>query len=266
MNFEELHRSGTFVLINVHDAGAARIAEAAGSVALGTTSSGHAYTLARRDAVAAVSKVEALRRAEQICSAVQIPVSVDAENGWGHEPEDVALAINQLADVGAAGASIEDWSSDTDIGIYDADKAVARVVAAVETAATIGRPFVICARAEGWLYGQPDADAILRRLQQFAAAGAQCVYAPGPQDRPTLHRFAHDAGAPVNALIPIGSALTFADAAQIGIRRVSVGGSLYRATMAGFETMVSQLVNNGTFDSSGVEPIATARLDTLFDR
>lgn len=264
MNFQELHRSGTFLLINVHNAGAARIAEAAGAVALGTTSSGHAGTLARRDGVGAVSRSEALRRAEQICAAVQIPVSIDAENGWGHEPESVAQTIRDLADVGAAGASIEDWSSDTDIGLYELTEAAERITAAVEAADSLDRPFVVCARAEGFLYGRPTVDDILSRLKVFAQAGAHCVYAPGTQELAVLQRLVDEAGAPLNALIPIGSKLTIADAGRIGVRRVSLGGSMYRATMATFEDLVTQLLTDGTFGTQR-PPIPTSKLEALFE-
>lgn len=263
MNFEQLHRSGTFVLVNAHDAGAAAIAQDEGAVAIGTTSSGHAYTLGRRDAVGAISRPEALSRAEQICAAVQVPVSVDAENGWGHAPEDVARTISDLADIGAAGASLEDWSSDPDIGLYDTDIAVERITAAVETAAALREPFVICARAEGFLYGQPPVDEIISRLNAFAAAGAQCVFATGPQDPVVLRRLVEETHAPINALLPFGSTLTVDDARAIGIRRVSVGGSLYRATIAAYASLVKQLLTDGTLTSQPL-PLPTAKIEALF--
>lgn len=132
--FAAMHRAGTFLLVNVHDAGSAAIAQAAGAVALGTTSSGHAYTLARPDAAGALHRDEAIERVAQICAAVTVPVSVDAENGWGATPNDVADTIRLLADAGAAGASIEDWSGDPDIGFYDLALATERVTAALDAA------------------------------------------------------------------------------------------------------------------------------------
>lgn len=263
MTFKELHESGTFLLVNVHDPGAARIAEAAGAVALGTTSSGHAHTMARLDAVGAINRNEAITRAAQICEAVDLPVSVDAENGWGHTPEDVARTVQDLAAIGAAGASFEDWSSDPTIGLYERALAIERIDAAVDAAAALPDPFVICARAEGYLYDNPDPHDILARLQSFAQAGADCVFAPGTQDPTVLRRFVDETGAPVNALIGIGSSLTMADAREIGIRRVSVGGSLYRATMASFQRLVQKLVESGTFDSDP-RPIPTAEIEALF--
>lgn len=260
--FLELHQQGTFLLVNVHDAGAAALAESAGAVALGTTSSGHAYTHARRDG--SVGRDEAIERAAEICAAVDIPVSVDAENGWGHDPDDVADAIRAIADAGAAGASIEDWSGDDSIGFYDRGKALERVQAAVETARSLPQPFVVCARAEAFLRGAPDPlDEAIARLQSFAEAGADCMYAPGPRDRATLARIVAEAGGPVNALIGVGGTFTMADAAEIGIRRVSVGGSLYRATMAAFRGLVEQMVTTGSF-AADPAPLPGGDLDRLF--
>jgi 2-methylisocitrate lyase-like PEP mutase family enzyme len=244
--FTELHRSGTFLLVNVHDAGTAALAEHAGAVALGTTSAGHAYSLGRVDGVAAISRGEAIERAAEICAAVDIPVSVDAENGWGHSPEEVAATIRDLAAVGAAGASIEDWSGDSDIGFYDPALALDRIVAAVEAARSLPEPFVICARAEACLYGAPDpTQTAIERLQGFAEAGADCLYAPGLSTRAELEHVVANAGGPINALCSIGGPLSIADATDAGARRISVGGSLYRATMATFHAMVTSLTTTG---------------------
>lgn len=255
--FQALHDEGTFLLVNVHDVGTAALAEAAGAVALGTTSSGHAYSIGRRDAEGALSKEEAVERAAQICAAVDIPVSVDAENGWGHEPDDVASIIRELADIGAAGASIEDWSGDPTIGFYDREKALERIIAAVEAAESLDRPFVICARAETLLQPQayngsiPPLDEALARLHSFAEAGAHCLYAPGIRDLDSFARVVAEAGGPVNALLGVGGSITMDHARKIGVRRVSVGGSLYRATMAAFQHHVRQILETGSF---AVEP------------
>lgn len=262
--FSDLHRTGTFLLVNVHDAGTAVLAESTGAVALGTTSSGHAYTLARRDAIGALNRDEAVQRAAQICEAVDLPVSVDAENGWGHRPSDVAQTIRDLADIGAAGASIEDWSGDPDIGFYDRQLAKDRIEAAVETSASLPNPFVVCARADSYLHRttNPSNEAITR-LQSFAEAGADCLYAPGPRDLDTISRIVREAGGPVNALIPIGSPLTMADLETAGVRRVSVGGSLYRATMAIFQQIVHQVTTTGSFITDP-PPIPGMDIEELF--
>jgi 2-methylisocitrate lyase-like PEP mutase family enzyme len=264
--FAELHQAGTFVLVNVHDAGSAVIAQAAGAVALGTTSSGHAYSLGRRDAVGALSRSESIERVRQICAAVEIPVSVDAENGWGTSPDDVADTIRLLADAGAAGASIEDWSGDPSTGFYDRSDAAERVAAAVAAARGLAQPFVICARAEAFLHGTPEPlSEVIARLQLFREAGADCVYAPGPTDLATLARIVTETCAPVNALVGFGSSLTVSDVAGIGIRRVSVGGSLYRAMMAKFRDLVTQLITTCSLASDPL-PISDRELDRLFHR
>lgn len=260
-----MHKQGTFLMVNVHDAGAAAIAESAGAVALGTTSSGHANTIARRDAVGALSREESVQRVAEICSAVKIPVSVDAENGWAHEPSDVADTINELADAGAAGASIEDWSGDVEIGFYDRSLALARIEAAVDAARSRPTPFVICARAEAFLHGTPEPmHEAIARLQSFAEVGADLLYAPGPRDPAAIRQIVEEAGGPVNALIGVGSKLTMVDAAELGVRRVSVGGSLYLATMAAFKDLVTQMVTTGSFEADP-RPMRRDDLESLFD-
>ena len=247
-DFREMHRSGTFLLVNVYDAGSAVVAQAAGAQALGTTSSGLAYSLGRHDAAGAVSRDEAAAHVATICGVVDLPVSVDGENGWAHEPEGVAESIRVLAEAGASGASIEDWSGDAALGFYDRSLAAERVQAAVEAARALPEPFAVCARAEAFLHGVPGPlDEALARLQSFAAVGADCVFAPGTQDRATLERLVAEAGAPLNALIPFGSELTLGDAAAMGVRRVSVGGSIYGATMRLVDDLVRQALTTGSF-------------------
>lgn len=264
-SFTELHQAGTFLLVNVHDAGSAAIAEAAGAEALGTTSGGHAYTIARRDAVGAITRDEAVQRAAEICAAVEIPVSVDAENGWAHAPDDVAETIRMLAQAGAAGASIEDWSGDPTIGFYDTSLAAERIAAAVEAARALPSPFVICARADAIAHNGPDAfDDTLERLQRYAAAGADCLYAPGPRDIDSIKRLVDEAGGPVNALLAIGGDLTVGDMASIGVRRVSLGSSLYQATMAAFDAIVRQALTTGTL-AVATAPLPYESIEALFN-
>ncbi len=263
-SLHELHQSGTFVLVNVHDVGSAALAEAAGAEALGTTSGGHAYAIGRRDAAGAISRDESIEHAAAICAAVSIPVSVDAENGWGHTPEDVADTITALHEVGAAGASIEDWSGDADIGFYDQSLAVERIAAAVEAARNASPDFVICARADQVMHEGPDAFAgALARLQAFSAAGAGCVYAPGVSDEVGLRTLVGEAGGPVNALLSVGGSTSVPDARTWGVRRVSLGSSLYQATMAAFTAMVRDAVGPGTLQT-GPEPLDYASIESLF--
>jgi 2-methylisocitrate lyase-like PEP mutase family enzyme len=263
VDFREMHRSGTFLLVNVHDAGSAVLAQAAGAVALGTTSSGYAWSIGRRDGVRAVSRDEVLGHVATISRVVDIPVSVDAENGWADDPDDVAESIRLLAAAGASGASIEDWTGDPGRGLYDRTLAAERVQAAVEAARALPEPFAVCARAEAFLHDAPDAlDEALVRLRAFAATGADCLYAPGPRDRATVARLVADAGGPVNALIGIGSELTMADAVELGVRRVSLGGSLYRAAMTRLSDLVTQVLTTGSF-ATDTPPLTGPAIERL---
>ncbi len=260
----ELHQAGTFVLVNVHDAGSAALAAAAGAEALGTTSGGHAYTIGRPDAAGAIDREEAVARIAEICSTVDVPVSADAENGWGHNPEDVAQTIEALIEAGAAGASIEDWSGDGEIGFYERQHAIDRIIAAVETAGRLDPDFVICARSDRMAHEGLDAfDDALSRLQAFAEVGAQCLYAPGVSDKSLIERIVREAGGPVNGLLGVGGDLTIDDMREIGVRRVSLGSSLYQATMAVFDRIVRQVLTTGSL-AVETPPLNWKTIETLF--
>lgn len=260
----ELHQSGTFLLVNVHDAGSAALAAAAGAEALGTTSGGHAYTIGRPDGAGAISREEAIGRVVEICSTVNVPVSVDAENGWGHSPDEVARTVEQLIEAGAAGLSIEDWSGDSELGFYEHDHAVERIVAAVETARSLDPEFVICARADRMMHDGLEAfDGSLSRLQSFAAAGAHCLYAPGVADLTLIERIAQEAGGPINALLGVGGSLSVDDMRAIGVRRVSLGSSLYQATMAVFDRIVRQALTTGSLEVD-TPPLDWHMIESLF--
>ncbi len=263
-SLHELHQSGTFVLVNVHDAGSAALAAAAGAEAIGTTSGGHAYTIGRPDAAGAITRDEAVARVAEICATVDIPVSADAENGWGHSPEEVATTIEHLHEAGAAGASIEDWSGDAEVGFYEHELAVERITAAVETARRLDPEFVICARADRIIHEGLDAfDDSLTRLQAFAEAGAGCVYAPGVRDKALIKRLVDEAGGPLNGLIGFGGDLTIDDMREIGVRRVSLGSSLYQATMAVFDRLVRQVLTTGSLDVD-TPPLNWKTVESLF--
>lgn len=260
----DLHQAGTFVLVNVHDAGSAALAAAAGAEALGTTSGGHAYTIGRRDAAGAITREESIARVVEICSTVDVPVSVDAENGWGHAPDDVASTVEQLIEAGAAGASIEDWSGDVEVGFYDHKHAIDRIVAAVETARALDPEFVICARADRIMHEGLDAfDDALARLQAFADVGADCLYAPGLSDKTLIQRLVREAGGPINALLSVGGDLSIDDMRDIGVRRVSLGSSLYQATMAVFDRIVRQALTTGSLEVD-TPPLDWQTIEDLF--
>ena len=245
MHLHELHQSGTFVVVNVHDVGSGVAAADAGAVAVATTSSGHARSLGRDDGE--ISKDEALRRAADIAARVDIPVTIDAENFWCHSPEDVAATVAQLIDTGAKGASIEDWPNEPGRGTYEMGLATERVQAAVEAAAAIDPAFVICARADGLIRDIPELDDAITRLRAFSAAGAGCVYAPGIAALDDIARVVSSVDAPVNALVPLGSPLTVPQLAEIGVRRISIGGSLQAAAYDWIATRVRGMLDPGSF-------------------
>jgi 2-methylisocitrate lyase-like PEP mutase family enzyme len=250
----ELHRSGTFVMVNVADAGTARAVCEAGAAAVATTSSGHASTIGREDAAGDVTMEEHAEHTEAIVRASSVPCNVDAENGYGHEPEEVAAAVRRFAATGAGGMGIEDWSGDPEVGLYDRALAVARIEAAVEAAADLGHPFLITGRTEVLLYGLGGGlPETLARLQAFAEVGAHCLYAPGTWDLPTIQTVTEEAGGPVNILVPLSEVnpdgrptFGLADLAEIGVRRVSLGGSLYRAQVVHAAERIRALLADGS--------------------
>lgn len=211
--FAELHAGPPFVIPNPWDVGSALVLESLGFPALATTSSGFAFTLGRADGGATLDDVVA--HVESLAAAVGIPVSVDLENGYEHP----GVAIRRIAEAGAAGGSIEDW--DRERGLYDIREAVERVAAAVEATP---RPFVVTARAENHLRGNPDLDDTIARLNAYAEAGADCLYAPGLRTVEEIRAVCSSVPKPVNVLAV--RTLTVAEIFEAGAQRVSVGGAL----------------------------------------
>ena len=225
--FRDLHRSGCFTMPNAWDAGSARLLASYGFPALGTTSAGLAFGLGIADAAGRIPLERALDNVRAIASAVAIPVSADFENGYADTPEAVAANVRRCAEAGAAGCSIEDWDGSD---FYPAELAVERVAAAVDAAEELGTGFVITARAEQLLHGGPDRlDEAVGRLHRYASAGAHCVHAPGLRAPDTIRAVARDVGAPLNVLVGLpGMHARAEEMAALGVRRLSVGGSLAR--------------------------------------
>ncbi|WP_308446133.1 isocitrate lyase/PEP mutase family protein [Roseovarius pelagicus] len=177
--FRALHRTGDpFLLVNAWDKGSARMMQALGVEAIATTSAGHAFTQGRVDG-GTLTRDEALTHAQELISAVTVPVSGDFENGFGEAPETVADTIRMAAEVGLAGCSIEDTAL-PGCAAYDFDLAVERIRAAASAARTLPRDFVLVARADGVMTNQYDVDEAIRRIQAYEAVGADCVYVPAP--------------------------------------------------------------------------------------
>ncbi len=218
--FAALHEGEPFVIPNPWDAGSARVLAALGFEALASTSSGFAFTLGRLDGGATLDEVCA--HAAALDAATDLPVSVDLENGYAAEPAEVAGAIERIAAAGAVGASIEDY--DPSAGLYELSEAVERVAAATEAARRLDVPFVLTARAENHIRGNPDLDDTIARLVAYEVAGADVLYAPGLTTSAEIRAVCDAVTRPVNVLALGG--LSFAEIAEAGAQRVSVGGGL----------------------------------------
>jgi 2-methylisocitrate lyase-like PEP mutase family enzyme len=218
--FVALHAGEPFVIPNPFDAGSARMLAALGFKALATTSSGFAFTLGRLDGAATLEEV--LAHTAALDRATELPVSVDLENGHGPDPEDAAAAITGAAAAGAVGGSIEDY--DREHGIYERQRAVERIAAAVEAARGVGFPFTVTARAENHIRGNPDLDDTIVRLAAYEDAGADVLYAPGLRDTAQIRAVCEAVSKPVNVLA--NPDLSVASIFEAGAQRVSVGGSL----------------------------------------
>lgn len=216
-----MHEGDPFVIPNPWDAGSARVLEALGFPALATTSSGFAFTLGRLDGNVTLEEVAA--HAQALDRASGLPLSVDLENGYGANPENASLAIRRIAEAGAVGGSIEDYDR-SERRIYDLGHAAERIAAAAEAARGLGFPFVLTARAENHIRGNPDLQDTIARLRAFEQAGAAVLYAPGLKTVEEIAAVCAAVSRPVNVLAVPG--LSLADITQAGAHRVSVGGAL----------------------------------------
>ena len=244
--FHDLHQSGCFVIPNPWDAGSARMMAAAGAAALATSSAAHAFTLGRPD-MGGVSRDEALAHAEMLVAATPLPVSGDFENGFADDPEGVAETVRLAAEAGLSGCSVEDTRMVAGNPAYDFDLAVERIRAATAAARALGRPFVLCARADGVMNGSYDLAEGIRRLQAYQAAGADLLYLPAPPGRAELAQVLAAVSAPVNALAagPLRD-LTVADLAAMGVRRISIGSQLARVTHAAIRDGMAAMLGAGS--------------------
>ena len=250
---------------NAWDTGSALLLEAAGFEALGTTSAGIAYSLGKPDATGALTIDEAIDETARIAGAVSVPVNVDAENGYGESPEAVAECIRRCIEAGAVGAGIEDYTQDPGRPLYDRALAVERIRAAREAADASGVPFVLTARAECYLYRVPDAFAeSVARSNLYREAGADCLYTPGVRDRAEVAALVREIDGPMNFVVGKGMAdYTLEELGGLGIRRVSIGGSLMRATFALAERAAAEMKRDGRF-TWAADQLDAADFDRLF--
>jgi 2-methylisocitrate lyase-like PEP mutase family enzyme len=244
--FRKLHEAGCFVIPNPWNVGTARYLQGLGFKALATTSAGHAHALGFPDGGQSVDAVLAHYR--ELAEATDVPLNADFENGFADDPEGVAANVTRCIATGVAGLSVEDSPKDAR-PLYDLDAALARVKAARAAVDRAGGDAVFTARAENFIRGVPDLDDVIRRLKAYAAAGADCLYAPGIRTREQIEAVVKAvAPKPVNFLAGWAMEYTVSDIAAIGVRRISVGGSLARAAMHSFIRAATQIANEGKFD------------------
>ncbi|HET7551846.1 MAG TPA: isocitrate lyase/phosphoenolpyruvate mutase family protein [Gemmatimonadaceae bacterium] len=243
-NFRQLHESGCFIIPNPWNVGSAKRLEKLGFKAIASTSSGAAWALGREDGEMSLDEV--LAHLKLLCDATDLPVNADFEAGFADEPDGVATNVLRAIETGVAGLSIEDR---TGRELYDMELAVDRMRAAREAIDSSGQNVLLVGRSEGFLMGRTELEPTIRRLRAYSEAGADCLYAPGIRDRAMIAEVvAAVAPKPVNVLLSTTD-LTVPELAALGVRRVSVGGALAKATWQRFDKVASALLQKGTLTS-----------------
>lgn len=247
--FRKLHETGCFVLPNPYDVGTARALQHLGFKAIASTSAGFAWTIGKADN--RVTLDEVCEHLTALCEAVDLPVNADFEGGFAHEAEKVAANVARAVKTGVAGLSIEDSTGDPARPLYERALAVERIKAARSAIDADNSGVQLVGRCEGFLVGQADLAMVIDRLNVYSEAGADCLYAPGIKTKEQISavvKAVHPK--PVNLLIG-ASGLSVAEAADLGVRRISVGGSLARVAWAGFMRAAREMAEKGTFTELG---------------
>lgn len=260
--FRRLHESGCFVMPNPWDVGSARVLQHLGFPALATTSAGMAFSRGRPDG--GVARADVLEHVRAIAGAVEVPVSADFESGFAGDPAGVAGSVRLCIDAGVAGLSIEDATGDPAEPLFELDVAVERLRAARRAIDESGSGVVLTARAECHLVGHPDPlRESIRRLEAYAAAGADCLYAPGLRTAQEVVAVVKAvAPRPVNVLAG-GAGFSVAQLRDLGVRRISTGAALARAAWGAFLRAAEEMAGQGTFQSLA-EAATYARLNAFF--
>jgi len=261
--FHDLHQSGCFLMPNPWDAGSLRLLVGFGFPAVATTSSGWAWSRGRPDN--GLSLEDALRHLAEMASRSPVPVNGDFEGGFAVAPEGVAANVVRAAATGVAGLSIEDATGNADDPLFDFALSVERVRAARHALDATGSSVLLTARTEGFIVGRPDLAETVRRLEAYAEAGADCLYAPGIRSRTEIRTVVQAvAPKPVNVLV--GADFTTVEAlAALGVRRISVGGALARAAWTGFAQAAQEIAERGTFTRLG-QAIPFAEVNGWFSK
>ena len=261
--FRRLHAQGCFVIPNPWDAGSARWLQGLGFAALASTSSGFAWSQARADN--RVARDAVLAHLRELVAATDVPINADFESGFGTDASAVYESVRLAVATGVAGLSIEDSTGDADRPLFEIAEAVERLAAARRAIDADGGDTLLVGRAECFLVGRPDLAEAIARLQAYAAAGADVLYAPGLRTREQITAVVQAvAPKPVNLLVGWPSEMTVADIAALGVRRISVGGALARAAWGGFQR-AAQALREGRFDGLA-DAASGAELNAFFSR
>lgn len=260
--FRRLHESGCFVIPNPWNVGTARYLQGLGFKALATTSSGYAHAQGYADGD--MTRDQVLAHFREIAEAADVPVNADFENGYADDPQGVAANVKRCVETGVAGLSIEDFTGNDPDPLYPFELAVARVRAARQAIDASGSGVLLTGRSEGFIHGRPDLAETVRRLKAYAEAGADCLYAPGIRTREQIETVVKAvAPKPVNFLNSGAFGFTVSDLAAMGVRRISVGGTLARVAMHAFIKSAREIAEQGAFDSFG-GVISNAELNKFF--
>ena len=260
--FRQLHQSGCFVIPNPWDVGSARYLQGLGFKALATTSSGAAWRHGKADGQ--LSLDETLVHLRELVTATTLPVNADFEQGYAPDAAGVARNVRLAVATGVAGLSIEDSTGDASAPLRDIADAVERMKAARAAIDATGGETLLVGRAENFVVGRPDLNDAIRRLQAYAEAGADCLYAPGIKTREQIAAVvAAVAPKPVNLLIGFSTDLTLGDIEALGVRRVSVGGAMARTAWGGFMRAAQTIATDGRFDGFA-DAASGGELNALF--
>jgi len=257
--FQKLHETGCFVIPNPWDAGSAKYLQHYGFQALATTSAGFAFARGLPDSVLALSRDDMLGNIAEIVAAVDVPVNADFQSGFADEPAGVAANVRLCVDTGVAGLSIEDNSGKPTNPLYELPLAIERIKAARAAIDDSGGGVMLTARAECYLVGHPSPfKESVHRLQEYAQAGADVLYAPGIHQREEIKALVSEvAPRPVNILVSTNTGIRVQDLADLGVRRISVGSSLARAAWSGFIRAAQTIAKEGSFSGfDGLVPFA----------
>jgi 2-methylisocitrate lyase-like PEP mutase family enzyme len=261
--FHRLHESGCFAIPNPWDVGSAKYLQHLGFKAIATTSAGFAWSIGKNDN--GITLDEVLVHLKAVAAATDIPVNADFEGGFADEPADVARNVKAAVATGIAGLSIEDSRRNADEPLYDFTQAVERIKAARHAIDENRSGALLTGRSEGFIAGRPDLKETIRRLQAYAEAGADCLFAPGIRTKEDISAIVKAvAPKPVN-LIAVPGAFTVSDLAELGVRRISVGGGLARMAWAGFMQAAKEIAEQGSF-AALAKGANGGELNTLFKK